>query len=61
MSYWWQNRVAGYGWWHGLSFSLFMLALRPLCRLFCGHIHAIVGLVDQGCHFLSLNDILGGN
>ena len=53
--------MAGYGWWRGLVPAYLWLALRPLCRLFCGHIHVIVGLVDQGCHCLSLNDILGGN
>ena len=50
-----------YGWWCGLVPAYLLFALRPLCRLFCGHIHATVGLVDQGCHFLSLNDMLRGN
>ena len=53
--------MAGYGLWRVLVPTYLWLALRPLCRLFCGHIHVIVGLVDQGCHCLSLNDILGGN
>ena len=42
-------------------FIFLSLDSNTLCRLFCGHIHATVGLVDQGCHCLSLNDMLGGN
>ena len=61
MSCWWHNCLTGYGWWRGLVLAYLWLALRPLCRLFFGHIHATVGLVDQGCHCLSLNDMLGGN
>ena len=53
--------MVGYGWWCGLVPPYLWLALRPLGRLFCGHIDAIVGLVDQGCHYLSLNDIFDGN
>ena len=53
--------MAGYGWWCGLVPTYLWLALRPLCTWFCGHIHATVGLVDQGYHCLSLNDMLGGN
>ena len=51
----------GFGWWCGLVPAYLWLALMPLCRLFCGHIHAKVGLMDQGCHCLSLNNMLGGN
>ena len=50
--------MVDYGWWQGLVPTYLWLALRPLCRLFYGHIHATVGLVDQGCHFLNLNDLL---
>ena len=53
--------VANYGLWCGIVLACLWLALRPLCRLFCGHVYATVGLVDQGCHCLSLNDVLGDN
>ena len=53
--------MVGYGWWRGLVPAYLWLPSRPLCKLFCGHIHVIVGLVDQGCHYLSLNDMLGDN
>ena len=38
---------------YGLVLACLWLAFRPLCRLFCGHVYATVGLVDQGCHCLS--------
>ena len=53
--------MIGYGLWCGLVPACLWIALTPLGRLFCGHIYATVGLVHQGCHYLSLNDMFDGN
>ena len=50
----------GYGLLFGLVSTVLWIGLRPWCGLFCRDAKKI-GLEDQGCHCLKLNDMLGGN
>ena len=52
--------LPGYGLLCGLVSSILWIGLRPWCGLFCRDAKKI-GLEDQGCHCLKLNDMLGGN